>query len=215
MYNKYLCVPYALGRSFQCSRRAVFEYGKHYYSTSNKIKKPTHYDTLGLPDSATSEDIRNAYIKLSKRYHPDMNRGDDASLQGKFVEINDAYSVLSNPHSKFDYDFLLGNMNRNKYNTDLSGRSTYRPNSEHYESYDFFKGEGAQSSYSNSNNSNNTNRNKSENEQEWDVKEDIKAISNLRDITYRFIGLFVLAFIIALVYLRHTRDDRKNEKSDQ
>jgi len=207
----------------QYSPRAFFKLHKPY---SSSTKKPTHYDTLGVSESATSEEIRNAYLKLSKQFHPDMNRGDENNLHDKFVEINDAYSVLSNSHSKFDYDFLLGNNNRNRYNTDFSKRSTYRPNSEHYESYDFFQGERGKNE--NANNSNdsfrgnhatfrkrNKHRSEKEQEHEWDVAEDAKAISDLRDKTYRFLGLFMFSFIIAFSYLRFTRDSRKNEKPDQ
>lgn len=58
-----------------------------------------HYSTLGVDRSASSEDIKAAFKKLAMKHHPD--RGGDA---GKFQEINEAYSVLSDPEKRMMYD---------------------------------------------------------------------------------------------------------------
>ncbi|KAF8656799.1 hypothetical protein AX16_002351 [Volvariella volvacea WC 439] len=60
------------------------------------------YKVLGLHKSASEKDIRTAYRKLSKKYHPDKNK--DPEAEGKFVEIAHAYEVLSDPSKRQIYD---------------------------------------------------------------------------------------------------------------
>jgi len=54
-----------------------------------------HYKTLGLAPTASEEDVRNAYKKLAKIYHPDRNK--DPSAQEKFLRVSEAHEVLSDP----------------------------------------------------------------------------------------------------------------------
>ena len=62
-----------------------------------------HYFTLGVKDTATAEEIRDAYRALMKQYHPDLNEGNvRANDRGK--RINEAYGVLSDPKSRAEYD---------------------------------------------------------------------------------------------------------------
>ena len=63
----------------------------------------SYYATLGVSKTATEKDIRQAYRRLARQYHPDVNSGDKASEQ-KFKEINEAYGVLSNADSRKKYD---------------------------------------------------------------------------------------------------------------
>lgn len=60
------------------------------------------YETLGLDRNASEDEIRKAYRKLSKKYHPDLNKAPDA--EKKFKEVNDAYDILKDPQKKAQYD---------------------------------------------------------------------------------------------------------------
>jgi DnaJ-class molecular chaperone len=62
-----------------------------------------YYDLLGIPKDVSEKDIRRAYRKLARQYHPDVNQGDQAS-EKKFKEINEAYSVLSDADKRSKYD---------------------------------------------------------------------------------------------------------------
>ena len=62
-----------------------------------------YYDVLGLPRSASDKDVRDAYRKLARRLHPDVNPGDQAAA-GRFKRVNEAYEVLSDEESRKDYD---------------------------------------------------------------------------------------------------------------
>jgi len=60
------------------------------------------YETLGVSENATPSEIKKAYRKLAKQYHPDMNKS--AEAEEKFKEINAAYEVLSDEKKKAQYD---------------------------------------------------------------------------------------------------------------
>ncbi len=66
-------------------------------------EKGDYYEILGIDRNASSEDIKKAYRKLAKKYHPDVNQGDKDS-EAKFQRVNEAYTVLSNPETKARYD---------------------------------------------------------------------------------------------------------------
>lgn len=61
------------------------------------------YDVLGVPRTATSDEIKKAYRKLAMKYHPDKNKGDKAS-ETKFKEISAAYEVLSDEKKRKNFD---------------------------------------------------------------------------------------------------------------
>ncbi len=60
------------------------------------------YETLGVSETASAEEIKKAYRKLARQYHPDINK--EESAQDKFKEINAAYEVLSDSQKKAQYD---------------------------------------------------------------------------------------------------------------
>src|SRR5512143_2844110 len=62
-----------------------------------------YYEVLGVPRGSDEKEIKSAYRKLARKYHPDVNPG-DRSAEGKFKEISEAYEVLSDPHKRSQYD---------------------------------------------------------------------------------------------------------------
>ncbi len=62
-----------------------------------------YYDVLGVTRDASEKDIRQSYRRLARQYHPDVNKSDEEA-EGRFKEINEAYSVLSDADSRQKYD---------------------------------------------------------------------------------------------------------------
>jgi len=60
------------------------------------------YETLGVSENASADEIKKSYRKLARKYHPDINK--DASAVDKFKEINGAYEILSDKEKKSQYD---------------------------------------------------------------------------------------------------------------
>ncbi|MDW8050909.1 MAG: molecular chaperone DnaJ [Armatimonadota bacterium] len=67
------------------------------------MHKPDYYEVLGVPRNASQEEIKAAFRKLARQYHPDVNK-DDPEAEEKFKLINEAYQVLSDPESRAMYD---------------------------------------------------------------------------------------------------------------
>ena len=65
--------------------------------------KRDYYEVLGLQKGASDEEIKRAFRKMAMKYHPDRNQG-DKDAEEKFKEVNEAYSVLSDPDKKNKYD---------------------------------------------------------------------------------------------------------------
>ena len=73
------------------------------FATSSKLRKVLdYYTTLGLNRSANEQEIKMAYFRLAKRFHPDYNKSDNAGPM--FEIISEAYEVLSNPEKRKNYD---------------------------------------------------------------------------------------------------------------
>ncbi len=64
--------------------------------------KRDYYEVLGVARSASADDVKNAFRNLARKFHPDVNKADDA--EEKFKEINEAYGILSDPEKRAAYD---------------------------------------------------------------------------------------------------------------
>src|SRR5579863_7138094 len=65
--------------------------------------KHDYYETLSVPRTASEDEIRKAYRKLARKYHPDLNPGDKAA-EDRFKNVQEAYDVLSDTKKKQMYD---------------------------------------------------------------------------------------------------------------
>ncbi len=66
------------------------------------MSKRDYYEVLGVPRNASAEEIKKAFRRLARQYHPDVNKDKDA--EAKFKEINEAYEVLSDEQKRAAYD---------------------------------------------------------------------------------------------------------------
>ena len=69
--------------------------------TRFNYKKMNHYDILGVPSSATDKELKIAFLKLAKKYHPDVYKGINSD---HFKRVNEAYTLLKNARKRADYD---------------------------------------------------------------------------------------------------------------
>src|SRR5579872_425677 len=67
------------------------------------VPKHDYYETLSVPRGASEEEIRKAYRKLARKYHPDLNPG-DKSAEDRFKNVQEAYDILSDAKKRQMYD---------------------------------------------------------------------------------------------------------------
>lgn len=82
-----------------------------------------YYKILGIPKGAKTEEVKKAYRKLARTYHPDLNKGADA--ERRFKEINEAHEVLSDPEKRKRYDTLGANWDQFSRGGGQPGRGNF------------------------------------------------------------------------------------------
>jgi len=118
-----------------CSKR-------HFFTSARLLGNPDHYSTLGLKRDASESDIKKAFFDLAKKWHPDLNKSPNAKQ--KFVEINNAYEVLSDKQKRELYDLQNQSSFTSSQNPfDRSGqnpfRAQYQQTANSYQAYSNFE----------------------------------------------------------------------------
>ncbi|PWJ42777.1 DnaJ domain-containing protein [Sediminitomix flava] len=136
-----------------------------------------YYDILGIEQSASQKDIRKAYLKLAKQFHPDTNETSTSDTEEEFIKIKDAYETLSDEDKRYWYDQNLKN----------GFTSSYSSSNTEYKQYNYNQYQ---------NNSSNTSQQQSQNSQE-----NYTYSSNLYYPTFKDVGiaLSIIAVIAVLV----------------
>ena len=93
------------------------------------MEQKDYYQILGIPQTAESQEIKEAYRQLAFKFHPDRNKEDPVAAE-KMKTVNEAYAVLSNPAKRREYDSL-----RQQF-----GASAYSQFRKTYSDQDIFNG---------------------------------------------------------------------------
>src|SRR6478736_3063036 len=92
---------------------------------------PNHYEQLGLSQSASDTEIKAAFKRLAKQYHPDKHAGDPV-YEEKFKKINAAYQILSDSTKRARYDYILSYQAQKRQQTYSPSSQTSRQQTGNY-----------------------------------------------------------------------------------
>ncbi|WNZ47911.1 J domain-containing protein [Leptolyngbya boryana CZ1] len=96
-----------------------------------------YYEILGVNNSAPAEDIKRAYRRLARQYHPDLNPG-NKTAEEKFKALSEAYGVLSDPQKRAKYDEFGGFWKQRGFQNGQKGRSSESSYSKWKDFHEFF-----------------------------------------------------------------------------
>jgi curved DNA-binding protein CbpA len=116
--GKYKNISIVPGLNYE-SRNLFFKFPKKFRVDYDPTKD--YYKVLGVSQSADEKEIKSAFYKLAKAYHPDVHKGSEE----KFKEVNEAYEVLSDKDKKLQYDASR------KFNSFFGGK-TYQQQQQGY-----------------------------------------------------------------------------------
>jgi len=105
---------------------------RHLHTGVYRFGVKNHYQVLGVSRDASSKEIRAAFIRLSKQLHPDVNELTPRKNDVSFVDVNEAYSILSNPSTRKEYDLRQTKGPLMNQNTGPFTRNAYRPEYHHH-----------------------------------------------------------------------------------
>src|ERR1700756_5890918 len=91
-----------------------------------------YYAVLGVPKGAPEKDIKSAYRKLARKWHPDQNPENAKEAEEKFKEISEAYEVLGDPEKRRKYDVLGSDWKRAAQQADQQRRYRSRASAQDF-----------------------------------------------------------------------------------
>jgi len=97
------------------------------------MKYKDYYATLGVPKNAAEKDIKSAYRRLARKWHPDANPKNTKEAEEKFKEISEAYEVLSDAQKRRKYDMLGPNWQQAEQQAEQQRRYRTQQGAEEYE----------------------------------------------------------------------------------
>ncbi|XP_049875456.1 dnaJ-like protein 60 isoform X2 [Pectinophora gossypiella] len=165
--------------------------------------RKSHYEILRLRKNCSDKEIKEAFIKLSKEYHPDKNK--DVNAQQQFVQIVEAYSVLGKPGSRARYDSTIEVYTNPRYYRSYDSMYNNIRNSPPYSNYSY-------ETYSKAR----PRQDKAEAKSSAYAARGLKKIPNyvlvLLCFGIAFVGTMLQAFVIRELYVVHKRQAIERSK---